>query len=204
MTENQPSTVESKPAAAPGRKTDARSALIGAGIVILVLLGFAAGRWMHSGSTSAPASTSSAAGVTQAAPASALPAADASAAPATAAAAAAAPAAAPQVATAAAPAGSNGSVVGAWSGKFQWHGGAVSTMHWQFSADGTMLGTSGITSTQQALWQWRQRGDEVEISGAGNIYYGTIKGDSMSGTMQVFYKNGGVQNSGIFDATRSQ
>ena len=76
-------------------------------------------------------------------------------------------------------------------------------MVWQFNADGTLLSSSG-PATARSLRAWRQRGNGVEMYLARNTFYGTIKGSSMTGTMRVVYKNGGTQNTGIFDATRSQ
>ncbi|MGA3158935.1 MAG: hypothetical protein ABSE43_15315 [Steroidobacteraceae bacterium] len=199
MTENQPPM-----GATPARKTDPRSVLIGAGIVLVLVVGFAAGRWLHPAS-SPPATTSTAAApasappaataVTTAAPASALTPVDA-AAPSTAAISQAAPVAAPQP---------SGSVVGNWTGKFQWNNGPLSPMTWQFNPDGTLVSTSGPAGKQsQSMWAWRQRGNEVEMYLAGNTFYGTINGSSMTGTMRVVFKNGGTQNTGIFDAMRSQ
>jgi hypothetical protein len=207
MTENQPSTSGTNSGAAPARKTDLRSALIGAGIVLVLLVGFAAGRWLHPASaptavvtgtiTATPASAPpAAAAASTAAPASALTPVDAAAAP--------APAVTSQVAPAAAPQ-PPGSVVGNWTGKFQWNGNPLSPVVWQFNPDGTLVSTSGPAGHQsQSMWAWRQRGNEVEMYLAGNTFYGTINGSSMTGTMRVVYKNGGTQNTGIFDATRSQ
>lgn len=211
MTENQaPSTATgaSTPITAPPpkRPTDLRSALVGAGIVILLLLGFAAGRWLHSGSAPAAASAAASPAISTAATSTTANSTSA-AAPVTAPApadAAAAPAPTTQSASTSPVQAAPGSVVGNWSGNFQWHGKPLGQMHWQFNADGTMLGTSGTATTAQQLWQWRQRGDEVEFAGSGNTYYGTIRGDSMSGTMRVLFTNGNLQNTGIFDATRSQ
>jgi hypothetical protein len=198
MTENQPSM-----GAAPARKTDLRSALIGAGIVLVLIVGFAAGRWLHP-AISPPATTSAAATPAgAAAPATSAPAASPSGAL-TPVDAATAPAATSQMAATAAPQPS-GSVVGNWTGKFQWNGKPLSPVVWQFNPDGTLVSTSGPANAQsQSMWAWRQRGNEVEMYLAGNTFYGTINGSSMTGTMRVVFKNGGTQNTGIFDATRTQ
>jgi len=210
MTENHTSSgAASEPGAGtappPKRPTDMRSVLIGAGIVILLLLGFVAGRGLHPGSASAPATTSAVA----AAPPTAPPATttEATAAPASALApvdAAPSPAVTSQVAATAAPQ-PPGSVVGNWSGKFQWNGNPLSPMQWQFNPDGTLVSTSGPAGKQsQSMWAWRQRGNEVEMYLAGNTFYGTINGTSMTGTMRVVRTNGSLQNTGMFDAARTQ
>ena len=96
-------------------------------------------------------------------------------------------------------------MVGNWTGKFQWNGNPLSPVVWQFNPDGTLVSTSGPAGHQsQSMWAWRQRGNEVEMYLAGNTFYGTINGSSMTGTMRVVYTNGATQNTGIFDATRSQ
>jgi hypothetical protein len=78
-------------------------------------------------------------------------------------------------------------------------------MVWQFNPDGTLVSTSGPAGHQsQSMWRWQQRGNEVEMYLAGNTFYGTINGSSMTGTMRVVRTNGSPQNSGIFDAARSQ
>jgi hypothetical protein len=184
-----------------------RSALIGAAIVLLLVLGFAAGRWFHSGNSAPPAATNAIAATpataplpatseaTATTPASALAPADS---PAT-------PAVTAPVAAAAVAQGPPGSVVGTWSGKFQWNGNPISPMVWQFSPDGTLVSTSGPAGHQaQSMWAWRQRGNEVEMYLSGNTFYGTINGGSMTGTMRVVRTNGSTQNTGIFDATRTQ
>ena len=118
---------------------------------------------------------------------------------------AAAPAAASQSASPAPVQTAPGLVVGNWSGKFQWNGNPISPMVWQFNPDGTLVSTSGPAGHQsQSMWAWRQRGNEVEMYLAGNTFYGTINGSSMTGTMRVVRTNGSTQNTGIFDATRSQ
>jgi hypothetical protein len=185
---------------------DSRSMLTGVGAAVLVLIGVGAGWWLHdngSGGAKSAAPVASSAPelptVSSSAPLAAAP--SAAPVPATPEGSTALPSQAAPAAAAPVAADPN-SVVGNWTGKFQWNGKPLSPMQWQFNADGTLLSTSG--PNVQSLWEWRQRGNEVEMYLAGNTFYGTIKGTSMSGTMRVVYKNGGTQNTGIFDATRAQ